>query len=119
MLLLAQNLLMAPHAPLTRLYLMILQLLCSLLTAKFFPYCSKSFIFVEKLPLVGLWLVYRLVATPGQKPASHLYSVEKVLHNIKHDCSQDVGGDAGGVGGQLLETGATGIADTVTDLSRQ
>lgn len=42
-----------------------------------------------------------------------------MLHNIKHDFSQDVGGDAGGVGGQLPETGATGIADTVSDLSRQ
>lgn len=55
----------------------------------------------------------------GQKPVSHLYSVEKILHNIKHDCSQDVGGDAVGVGRQLPETGAMGIADTVTDLSRQ
>lgn len=67
MLLLAHNLLMAPHAPLTIFYLMTLQVLCSLLTDKFFPYCSKSFIFVEKLPLVGLWIAYRLVATPGSE----------------------------------------------------
>lgn len=64
MLLLAQNLLMAPHAPLTRLYLMILQLLCSLLTAKFFLQISHL---CGKLPLVGLWLVYRLAATPGSE----------------------------------------------------